>query len=418
MQVRTARMNSRHRTFNEWSIEPTPLWNVVAEIPFNQLPKQTIDISAIAVEDLFWRGKLRYYDKSMDQITVKSQLQLSHHAHNYDHYWASTHDDECIGEILMQIYEESEKDENGQYNQIVMAATDQILAVLMTAARSKYSWHLNITKIDNQIIIDKANGSIIDLLTADETAPEPPMQDAENKLNRPPALGYEAVKVNQNLRQQVLLDEVANEYEQAPFVEPGDKPASIAYRYRKFTIPPRKGGTDSECLPIVLITRAEVNAKLKGTDANSGYTYVCTLNELVTKKAKPWATQIEAQKGALLANEIRNNTTKLQRFAAQASIAGCDNLRLGYITRRSPNDAENHTILGIQSFTTENLASQMGLKMDNSWGIIRSLADLLMTKPEGHYVLLKDPMKPIMRLYATPEDEEAKERSEDEVAPE
>lgn len=60
-----------------------------------------------------------------------------------------------------------------------VAATDQVLACLMAAPQSKYSWHLAITKLDGKIIIDKANGSIVDLLTVNETSTEPPMQDAE-----------------------------------------------------------------------------------------------------------------------------------------------------------------------------------------------------------------------------------------------
>lgn len=66
--------------------------------------------------------------------------------------------------------------------QVDVAATDQVLACLMAAPQSKYSWHLYLTKIDGKIIIDKANGSIVDLLTVNETSIEPPMQDAEVRL--------------------------------------------------------------------------------------------------------------------------------------------------------------------------------------------------------------------------------------------
>ncbi|EKX73148.1 eukaryotic translation initiation factor 3 subunit 7, putative [Theileria equi strain WA] len=436
MQVRNARNNARHHTFNEWSIEPTPLWVVVAEIPFNQLLKQEFNSSTIKVEDLFWRGKLGYYDKKMDYITLKTEVNLQHLSNSYDYYWTSTHDDDCIADVLLETYNntkkndvdtteektevkaknmplQSEKNHDSaaldkdllRYDQIVVAATDQILAVLMTAARSKYSWHLNITKIENQIIIDKANGSIIDMLTVNETAPEPPMQDAEIKVNRPPALGYEAVRVNQNMRQQVLLSETIHEdFGNPPFVEEGDNPSTVAYRYRKFTIPGNPNATNYEKLPITIVTRAEVHAKLQS--AQEGYTYVCALNELPSKNHKSWRSQIETQKGALLANEIRNNTTKLQRFVACASMAGCDTFKLAFVTRKQPTDAENHSIIGIHTYTTSNLAVQMGLNMNNAWGAIRSIVQLIIRKPDGQFVLLKDPMKPIIRLYATGDDDE------------
>ena len=67
---------------------------------------------------------------------------------------------------------------NGEHR-VDVAATDQVLSCLMSAPQSKYSWHLYLTKIEGKIIIDKANGSVVDLLTVNETSAEPPMQDAE-----------------------------------------------------------------------------------------------------------------------------------------------------------------------------------------------------------------------------------------------
>ncbi|KAK2195879.1 bifunctional Inositol polyphosphate kinase/Histone deacetylase domain/Eukaryotic translation initiation factor 3 subunit D/Histone deacetylase domain superfamily/Ureohydrolase domain superfamily/Histone deacetylase family/Inositol polyphosphate kinase superfamily [Babesia duncani] len=439
MQNRQARMNTRHHTFNEWSIEPGSNWTVVAEIPFSQLIKIELAKNDVQVNDLFFRGKIGIYDKKMDHISIKNEVALQNVSKGLDYYWTSTHDDDCIAKVLLETYNNStvadkvpdvsvdevpkssirnkplqyeaspeaqQLDRNIlRFDKIVVAATDQILAVIMTAARSKYSWHLNVTKIENQIIIDKANGSIVDMLTVNETAPEPPMQDAENKINRPPALGCEAVRVNQNIRQQLLLNEIAETFEDAPFIESGDNPAVMGYRYRTFTIPGDSSSNTFEKLPIFIITRAEVHAKLPSPQ--QGYTYICALNEFPSKNHKSWRSQIETQKGALLANEIRNNTTKLQRFAACAAIGGCDTLKLAFVTRRGPNDAENHQILSVQSHTTENLAMQMGFKLRNAWGIVRSIAQLIVRKPDGHYVLLKDPLKPIIRLYSTPDEPEA-----------
>ncbi|BAM40824.1 eukaryotic translation initiation factor 3 subunit 7 [Theileria orientalis strain Shintoku] len=447
MKNRSLRLPVRYQALNEWSVEPTPTWNVVAEIPFNLLLKQEMNSNLVTVEDLFWRGKLGVYDKKMDYITSKTEVTLQHLSNSFDYYWTSTHDDDCIADVLLETYRASSKpseEAEGQeaseksdpespkekqsgnmplqagsasydkamkiekellkYDKIVLAATDQILAVLMTAARSKYSWHLNITKIENQIIIDKANGSIVDMLTVNETAPDPPQPDCEIKINRPASLRYEAVKVNQNLRQQVLIpDEFAETYDDPPFVEESDTPATIAYRYRKFTIPGSQNAQNFEKLPIMVVTRCEVHGKLPGTD---NYAYVCALNECPNKNNKSWRSQIETQKGALLANEIRNNTTKLQRFVACANMAGCSVFKLAYVTRKSPMDAENHSIIGVHTHTTGNLALQMGFSLNNAWGSIKSIVQLIIRKPDGQYVLLKDPMKPIVRLYSVSDEED------------
>ncbi|UKK00997.2 eukaryotic translation initiation factor 3 subunit 7 [Theileria orientalis] len=444
MKNRSLRLPIRYQALNEWSVEPTPSWNVVAEIPFNLLLKQEMNSNLVTVEDLFWRGKLGVYDKKMDYITSKTEVTLQHLSNSFDYYWTSTHDDDCIADVLLETYRSSPKQSEEQeaseksdaespkekqsgnmplqagsasydkamkiekellkYDKIVLAATDQILAVLMTAARSKYSWHLNITKIENQIIIDKANGSIVDMLTVNETAPDPPQPDCEIKINRPSSLRYEAVKVNQNLRQQVLVpEEFAETFDDPPFVEESDTPATIAYRYRKFTIPGSQNAENFEKLPIMVVTRCEVHGKLPGTD---NYTYVCALNECPNKNNKSWRSQIETQKGALLANEIRNNTTKLQRFVACANMAGCSVFKLAYVTRKSPMDAENHSIIGVHTHTTVNLALQMGFSLNNAWGSIKSIVQLIIRKPDGQYVLLKDPMKPIVRLYSVSDEED------------
>lgn len=53
----------------------------------------------------------------------------------------------------------------------------------------------------------------------------------------------------------------------------------------------------------------------------------------------------------------------------------------------------------VQMTKPVDFASQINLKMDNCWGIIRAMVDLCLKQPEGKYLLLKDPNKPIIRLY-------------------
>jgi len=53
----------------------------------------------------------------------------------------------------------------------------------------------------------------------------------------------------------------------------------------------------------------------------------------------------------------------------------------------------------------------MNLDLNNGWGIVRTIVDMCMQMPEGKYVLVKDPNKPVLRLYEVPttafdEDEE------------
>ena len=53
----------------------------------------------------------------------------------------------------------------------------------------------------------------------------------------------------------------------------------------------------------------------------------------------------------------------------------------------------------LQVCKPKDFASQINLNMENCWGIIRALVDLCLKLEEGKYLLLKDPNKPIIRLY-------------------
>ncbi len=64
----------------------------------------------------------------------------------------------------------------------------------------------------------------------------------------------------------------------------------------------------------------------------------------------------------------------------------------------------------------------MNLSLSNGWGIVRTIADMCLKQEEdGKFVLVKDPNKPILRLYEVPAgsfDEEAEELPEVEEAEE
>jgi len=48
------------------------------------------------------------------------------------------------------------------------------------------------------------------------------------------------------------------------------------------------------------------------------------------------------------------------------------------------------------------LAVQTNLSVANMWGVVKMLCELLMTKEDGKFVLLKDPNKATLRLYRVP----------------
>lgn len=112
----------------------------------------------------------------------------------------------------------------------------------------------------------------------------------------------------------------------------------------------------------------------------------------------------KSQRGAILANELKNNSCKLARWTAQALLGGIDEMKIGYVSRVNTKDPYSHVVLGTQSYNPHTFANQIALNQNNMWGVIKMLAELMLEQPEGKYVLMKDPNKPVVRLYSVPQD--------------
>lgn len=44
----------------------------------------------------------------------------------------------------------------------------------------------------------------------------------------------------------------------------------------------------------------------------------------------------------------------------------------------------------------------MALNLNNGWAIVRTIVDMVLRMDDGKYVLVKDPNKPVLRLYSVP----------------
>lgn len=84
-----------------------------------------------------------------------------------------------------------------------MFATDAIVATLMTCSRSVYPWDIVVQRVGDKLFFDKRDASHFDLLTVNETAQEPPAEDADLKINTPAQLAIEATWINQMFKEQV-----------------------------------------------------------------------------------------------------------------------------------------------------------------------------------------------------------------------
>ncbi|KAJ6769855.1 EUKARYOTIC TRANSLATION INITIATION FACTOR 3 SUBUNIT 7 [Salix purpurea] len=361
------------------SVEIQPEWNMLDQIPFSTFTK--LSFSVPEPEDMILCGGLEFYDKSFDRITPKAERRLERFK-NRNFFKATTTDDPVIRRLASE-------------DKATVFATDNILATLMCATRSVYSWDIVVQRVGNKLFFDKRDGSQLDLLSVHETSQEP-LPEAKDDINSAYSLSVEAAYINQNFSQQVLFrdgNKVSFD-EPNPFANEGEEVASVAYRYRRWKL------DDDTCL----VARCEVQSVVEVNKQRSFLT-LNALNEFDPKySGVDWRQKLETQRGAVLATELKNNANKLAKWTAQALLANADMMKLGYVSRVHPRDHFNHVILAVVGYKPRDFASQINLNTSNMWGIVKSIVDLCMKLNEGKYVLVKDPSKPQVRIYEVPAD--------------
>ncbi|XP_013417569.1 eukaryotic translation initiation factor 3 subunit D-like isoform X2 [Lingula anatina] len=376
------------------SVQVRDTWDVVEEMDFPRLTKLSLPTVG-EPQDIVCCGSMEYYNKSYDRVTTKNEKKLKRV--NRIFHKVTTTDDPVIRKLA--------KSKGNVF------ATDVILATIMCCTRSTYSWDIVAQRVGNKLFLDKRDDSEFDLLTVSETAIEPPQEEGTS-INSPRSLALEATFINHNFSQQVLkMNQEKFSFENKnPFVQEEDdgEVASVGYRYRKWDL-----GNDIE-----LICRTEHDGVMVGPNNETNFINIKALNEWDSRFSGgvDWRSRLDVQRGAVLATELKNNSCKLAKWTVCALLAGSDQIKFGYVSRVHQRDSAKHVILGTQQFKPIEFASQINLSMDNGWGILRCIVDTLMKMKEGKYLIMKDPNKPMIRIYDIPDntfesDEEEEEES-------
>jgi translation initiation factor 3 subunit D len=358
-------------------------WAVVEQIEFQQLQK--LSAAPPEPEELYAAGTVEYYNKQYTTLVAKTEKPLERVERQF--FKITTTDDPIIRELTMK-------------NRGTIFATDAILATLMAAPRSIYSWDIVVQRVGTKTFLDKRDNTQFDYLTVNETANDPP-SDEKDPVNSPSALSQEATFINQNYSQQVLI-KGGKKYELGFGGEPKPNPfastegstvplGSVGYRYRKWQIGEH-----------ALVARTEVDAVMEDKGADT-FILIKALNEYDTK-AVDWRKKVDTQRGAVLATELKNNSNKVAKWTAQAILAGAEQINIGYVSRASSKDSYNHVILGAQNIQVAAFATQISLVQKNMGGILKFFFDTFAKLDNGKYVLVKDPNRGVIRLYSVPPD--------------
>jgi translation initiation factor 3 subunit D len=381
---------------------------MLEEIEFHRLAKLRLEVDE--PEELETYGRLFAYEKSYDRITTKTEkpLQLVDRIK----YNTTTSDDPVIQQLANK-------------NTATVYTTDVILSVLMCAPRSVYPWDIVILREGNNLFFDKRDGGPFDTVTVNENASDPPTDPTPPNPNNPAekvaipevpsinsatSLSLEATYINQNFGFQSVIEKpppAAVDFTHPnPFYGPDETEplASCGYRYRVFDL----GITEDEDVKICVRTEVDAYSPGQGNPHDGhGLVTVRALNEFDPRAqgaggAPDWRSKLDSQRGAVVATEMKNNSCKLAKWTVQSVLAGAELMKIGYISRANPRDNTRHVILSTTSVRPTDFAAQLNVSLANGWGIVRTVTDLCMKMPEGKYVLIKDPNKPVIRLYAVP----------------
>lgn len=375
----------QQRVDRQASVSVQPDWIQVEEMELPKLVKNMTASTSLPTEtdDVLWCGFLDGYNDQYDKITARAPISLKR-TETKEFYPVTTTDDPVLEKLAI--------------DQVAnVFCTDTILSHLMTCTRSVYPWDLIIQKLpDGTLFFDKRDNSTLDYLTVHETSYNPPTNTNEDDgMNTPERLGLEATSVTQNFSQQILKKasrknmDLPNPFYDEEDAEDGMEPASVAFRYRKFDL------GDG----VTLVCRTELHGLVKEKE----YMTAFALNEYIPS-ALNWRDKFDSQFGAVLANELKNNSFQLAKWTAQSLLAGADQMKIGFVSRSSPKNAYEHVILGTKFYRPKDFAQQINVSQGQMWGMIRMFINMMKTKKEGKYVLMRDPNKAIIRLFSVPPD--------------
>jgi len=369
----------------ETSVEVKSSWEIIEQLDLKAMLKLRISAENIEEEDVKWAGCLSHYDRAYDRVTTRAPQKLQSFEHLTFHSVTTTDDPVIRAETRTT-------DAN-------VFATDAVLACIATAPRSVYSWDLVFHRIGNKLFIDKREDSAFDFLTVNETSHDPPSQETPEEINSAQSLSQEATMINQNFSQQIMQGEEGKKHECPegnPFKATKEEVASVAYRYRKFKV--------NESITMLVRCQLDGVVTPKKEGEEKQFMTCMALNEFDPKvTGVDWRRKLDTQRGAVLANELKNNSNKLGRWTAASFLAGADLMQLGFVSRSNPTQKWNHQILAAPVYKPREFARQINLNPDNMWGILQYIIKMVLALPsQGKYVLLKDPNKKVLLLYKVP----------------
>lgn len=346
------------------------------EVEFSRISKLQFDPEIPQV--LASGGSVGFYNKTFDRLTTKSSKHVSIEDAIQTSYLPLS-SDPVISKLVNEI------------QGTVAFMSDSAAALLMATPRSVNPWDLIAKRVSpNAIIVDQrdeiqiSSPFSLEHILVGESANDSPT-DERDAFNSAQNLAIEATRIN-NIMPSIICSSESH----LCVGKDCSVPTGLAYKYFKWSM-----GEDKS-----LVIRSLVNAATR-VGSREELTIVKSILEFDSSRNGgnlDWRSKLDNQRGAILANEIKNNNAIFARWVFQAYLAQVENIKLAYVSRISPKDRVHHELLALQDIEPYELATQMNLDTANGFGILKALFDLL-TKSKDSVAIVRDPVKPILRLY-------------------
>ncbi|KAJ2726910.1 hypothetical protein GGI07_000238 [Coemansia sp. Benny D115] len=366
-------------------------WVEIQEIQFNRM--RDLSFGEGEPEELGRYGVVGIWDHTLDRVNTRLERTLT--AAPKARLNVSASDDP----VLAQLAESDPR--------IRVLATDSVVAALMAATVSNSAWDIVVNRSGNKVFLDKRDGGPLDYAPVNESAVPPPAVAVDGKdtagsssINGASMLAQEARNAERSLLAQATAAKQTKLEHSNPFLDESTTTDANAYRYRAFNM--ASEGAEEPCLMAV---RTELGVLTADSNPRQLFVRALTQHDITAPGAGgvlDWRLRLDAQRGAVMATEMKNNTAKLARWAFQALVSGADQIKFGFVARQSPKNNTRHTVLGFQSYKPGDFITQMGLNEFHAWGIVKALVDLCLNLEEGKYVIMRDPNNPLIRIYSVP----------------
>ena len=238
------------------SVEIKPRWDVVIELEFPKLSKPQLEVEK--PQDVHLAGEVHYFNPELDSVRPRTAKRLHIPPKTTRHISTTASSDPIMKSYM----------DKGVANVFI---TDDVLACIMVAARSFYSWDITVTKEGDRIVFDKrpksrlgtltpiffyfilfflweggsntllhaltmlmfvrvcVGGGTADYLTVNENGPNPHFSQDPRHPNHQLKLNTEATFVNQHFQEQCWSPKTASMGNPDPV---GSAQHRVGYRYR------------------------------------------------------------------------------------------------------------------------------------------------------------------------------------------